>query len=203
MITFVSSASVFDFFTTSPVNKIIETNKDLGFLVDSIEFRKRQLENINKLQADVSDEMEEVQRYLTKTTNDLSIELSGLIKQQNTAHAKNGDTEVFSKKITVLNDRLQQFHNFQELLHEYQMDFDTQIKHLKSIIDEFVNEKREDIKEKRFFVLQDLQNREELLQRLSVESTNALNKKESLLRQKIVLQEKIASYKSEYEAKMK
>ncbi len=203
MMTFVASASLFDFFTTSPVNKIIETNKDLGFLVDSIEFRKRQLENINKLQVDVTNEMEEVQRYLTKTINDLSIELSGLIKQQNTAHAKNGDTEVYSKKITLLNDRLQQLHNFQELLHEYQMDFDTQIKHLKSIIDEFVNDKREDIKEKRFFVLQDLQNREESTQRLSVESTNALNKKESLLRQKIVLQEKIASYKNEYEARMK
>ncbi|MBL4588215.1 hypothetical protein JKY79_02625 [Candidatus Babeliales bacterium] len=40
----VRADSLFDIFSISPVSKIMETNKVIGFLVDNLEFRKRQLE---------------------------------------------------------------------------------------------------------------------------------------------------------------
>lgn len=198
-----NAAGIFDFFSPTQVNKLLESNKDINFLIDSIELRKRQLDDLNKQRLEVKREVEEALRATTKTLNDLNIELLNTKKSQREAQQAAGDAEVFNKKIGLLNDRTQQIINYQELLKEYETSYDDQIKWVKSVVDEFANDKQENIKEKKVFVLRDLQTREQLLNKFSVEFMGANNKKESLLRQKNAQQEKLSSLKREYEAKLK
>ncbi|MBL4588216.1 mechanosensitive ion channel [Candidatus Babeliales bacterium] len=158
---------------------------------------------MNKSQDELMKEIEETQRYLTQTSNELHIELSQLNKKYAKSSLKRDELEVIGKKSELLNDRIQQSSNHQELIREYEMSTDKQIKRLKMLIDELSSEKRENIKQNRFFVLQDLQSGEENLQRLTVQNAEVLNKKESLLRQKTVLLEKVSSLKNEYDVKLK
>ena len=123
----VRADSLFDIFSISPVSKIMETNKDIGFLVDNLEFRKRQLENMNKSQDELMKEIEETQRYLTQTSKELHIELSQLNKKYAKSSLKRDELEVIGKKSELLNDRIQQSSNHQELIREYEMSTDNRL----------------------------------------------------------------------------
>lgn len=196
-------ASLLNLFNASPVHEIIEKNKDIGLFVETIDFRKRQLENLNKQSADALREIEELGRSLTQSLNNLTIEISNIKKRQSNPFIKASESENFNKKIVILNDRIQQITMYQELLREYEISFDEQIKRLKGIIDEFTNEKHENVKEKRYFVLQDLNVREEIFNKYNLLLVDAFNKKESLVRHKNVLQERLSTFKNEYEVRIK
>lgn len=192
--------AMLDVFSEAGLKTLAQGSKSVGlpFLLDSIEGRKRQLDELQKMLETIKVKSQEINQTMTKTLGQIKIDIAS---SKNQIREFTGiDAEYLSRKVTLLNERRQNILTIQELLKARQAVVEEHIKQVAHYI-EILRSNQKEFEEKIAYTLKDLREFEQKITELSERKLSLEGRKENLLRQKNVGQEKISSLKRELEIK--
>lgn len=172
---------------------------DFSFLADTLEARKKELQELQIALDHFKKDSEEGTRTIARTLSVLNAKLAE--EKEALRESVDSDAEFHSNMVARLNDRIQKLTEIQAIWKDAEVVLEGHITHLKELINTYREEKEED--QKLLYKLQDLKDVERRLTENADKLFTWYAKRDTLLKQKSAEVDKLNSLKKELDIRAK
>lgn len=172
---------------------------EFAFLTDTLEARKKELQELQTSLESYKRESEEGMRSISRTLAMLNNKLAE--EKELLREAVEGDAEFHSAMIAILNDRIQTITAMQATWKDAEAILESHIVHMKDLINNARDDKEGD--QKTLYKLQDLKESERRITENADQLYSWTAKRDTLIKQKSAESEKLAALKKELDYKAK